>query len=118
MGIGIGDLGLAWQCLRIAVALDPGHCEAATNLGVLEMRKGADEQARAYFRGAQKAGSHAFEPFFNGALLAFKAGDFQEAAELVGGGMVGWRYYFVLKNFVLKMLSCLSWWVQCLEVVI
>ena len=28
-------------------------------------------------RVAQKEGDHTFEPYFNGALMAFKAGDFQ-----------------------------------------
>jgi tetratricopeptide repeat protein 8 len=50
VAIGIGDVNLANQCLRLAVALDPGHVEAHTNLGVLEYRKGNDAQARAHFR--------------------------------------------------------------------
>ena len=50
VGIGIGDLALAYQCLRIAISINPQHAEAYNNLGVLEYRKGNDEQARAYFR--------------------------------------------------------------------
>ena len=32
---------------------------------------------------AQKEGDHTFEPYFNGALMAFKAGDFQDSFDLV-----------------------------------
>lgn len=35
-------------------------------------------------RSGQREGSHVFEVFFNGALLAYKAGDFQVSFELVG----------------------------------
>lgn len=31
--VGIGDLGLAYQCFKIAVAINPAHAEAHTNLG-------------------------------------------------------------------------------------
>lgn len=34
-------------------------------------------------RSGQREGSHVFEVFFNGALLAFKAGDFQVSFDLV-----------------------------------
>jgi hypothetical protein len=37
-------------------------------------------------RSAVAGGAHAFEPLYNGALLAFKLGDFQEAFDLVGEG--------------------------------
>lgn len=33
-------------------------------------------------RVAQKEGDHTFEPYYNGALLAFNTGDFQEAFDL------------------------------------
>ena len=53
VAIGIGDLTLAHQCLRCASAIDPGHVEASNNLGVLENRKGNEEQARSYYRWVQ-----------------------------------------------------------------
>ncbi|KAL6759471.1 TRP protein for flagellar function [Haematococcus lacustris] len=89
VAVGIGDLGLAGQCLRLAVALDPGHAEAHTNLGVLEGRKGNDTLARSHFMSAQASG-HAFEPFFNGGLLAFKTGDFQESFTLVSQALAAY----------------------------
>jgi len=44
VAIGIGQLGWAEQCFRLAVALDPNHGEALNNLGVLESRKGQLQQ--------------------------------------------------------------------------
>ena len=40
IGIGIGDLGLAYQANKIAVSHNANHAEAFNNLGVLELRKG------------------------------------------------------------------------------
>ena len=82
IGIGIGDLGLAYQSLKIAVSIEAKHAESFNNLGVLELRKGNVDQARANFQTAASLVPHLFEPFFNGALLAFKLGDFQESFEL------------------------------------
>lgn len=83
VAIGIGDLSLAYQCFKLAISIDPSHAEAFNNLGVLEYRKGNDEQARSHFRSGQKQAAHVFELHYNGALLAFKLGDFQESFELV-----------------------------------
>ncbi|KAF5838486.1 TRP protein for flagellar function [Dunaliella salina] len=79
VAIGIGDLNLAYQCLRCACAIDPSHVEATNNLGVLEHRSGGEEQARAYFSAGQASEGCSYEPYFNGALLSFKLGDLQEA---------------------------------------
>eukprot|EP00741_Cyanophora_paradoxa_P011225 tig00020554_g10845.t1 len=83
VAIGIGDLGLAYQAFKIAVSVDAQHAASFNNLGVLELRKGNVEQARGNFATAQRLAPVMFEPFFNGALLAFKLGDFQESFELV-----------------------------------
>ncbi len=80
VGLSLGDLSMAAQALRTAIAADPLHAEAHTNLGVLEMRRGSAEAARAHFATAQKVGgSFLFEPWFNGALASFRAGELQEA---------------------------------------
>lgn len=39
-----GDVSMAYQCFRLAIAANNDHAEAFTNLGVLEMRKGNIEQ--------------------------------------------------------------------------
>lgn len=82
VAIGIGDLGLAYQAFKIAISVDSSHAEAYANLGVLELRKGNVDAARSNFRAVQGMAPHMFEPFFNGALLAYKLGDFQESFEL------------------------------------
>lgn len=50
VAIGIGDLTLAYQCLKIAISINPEHVEAYNNLGVLEYRKGNDDLARNLFK--------------------------------------------------------------------
>lgn len=40
IGIGIGDLGLAYQSFKISVSHNANHAESFNNLGVLELRKG------------------------------------------------------------------------------
>ena len=82
VAIGIGDLGLGYQAFKIAISIDSNHVESYANLGVLELRKGNLDAARANFQTVHEMAPYMFEPFFNGALLAFKLGDFQEAHEL------------------------------------
>lgn len=82
VGIGIGDLGLAYQCFKVAVSIDPGHAEAFNNLGVLEVRKGNLPVAAADFAHARDASDCVFEPAYNGALVAYKSGDFLQSFRL------------------------------------
>ena len=49
---------------------------------MLELRTGHVDAARSTFHAVQGKAPHMFEPFFNGALLAYKLGDFQESFEL------------------------------------
>jgi tetratricopeptide (TPR) repeat protein len=44
VALGVGDLALAYQCWRLAHALNPEHVEALTNLAALEARQGRKEQ--------------------------------------------------------------------------
>eukprot|EP01029_Cantina_marsupialis_P010012 TRINITY_DN2297_c0_g1_i1.p1 TRINITY_DN2297_c0_g1~~TRINITY_DN2297_c0_g1_i1.p1 ORF type:complete len:508 (+),score=66.95 TRINITY_DN2297_c0_g1_i1:60-1583(+) len=83
IAIGIGDLGLAYQAFRIAVSVDANHAESYNNLGVLELRKRTIETARANFEMSQRLGEIMFEPFYNGALLSYKIGDFEQSFKLV-----------------------------------
>ena len=43
---GIGDLTLAYQCFKLALAFNNDHAEAYNNLAVLELRRGRVEQVR------------------------------------------------------------------------
>lgn len=49
---------------------------------ILELRKGNIEQARSNFQSSLRLSPHLFEPFFNGALVAFKLGDCQESFDM------------------------------------
>lgn len=41
---GVGDVGMAYQCFRLAFSTNQQNAEACCNLGVLEMRKGNFDQ--------------------------------------------------------------------------
>jgi len=67
---GVGDCNLAMQCLRLCLSADSNHASAYNNLGVLEMRLGHPEQARAFFQAAGSLAAYLFEPHHNYAKLA------------------------------------------------
>jgi len=77
LAVGIGDLTLAYQCLRLALVADNDHGEAFNNLGVLEMRKGHTEQARSFLQSAIQLSDSMYEAQYNLALLSEKIGDIQ-----------------------------------------
>lgn len=79
VAMGIGDTGLALQCFRLALASNNDHSEAYNNLGVLELRKGHVDQARAFFQSAQILAPHMFEPHYNFASLSDQVGDLQSS---------------------------------------
>ena len=83
IAIAIGDLGMAYQSFKISISCDPNHVESFNNLGVLELRKSKIEQAKANFHQAVQLSGTAYEPLYNGALLCYKIGDFQESFTLV-----------------------------------
>jgi tetratricopeptide repeat protein 8 len=79
VAVGLGDSVLAYQALKVALSVDSGHAESMVNLGVLELRRERADSARALFSSAQRLAPHLFEGWYNGALLSYKMGDFQEA---------------------------------------
>ena len=79
VAIGVGDLGLAYQALKIAINIDPNHAESFNNLAVLELRKGNIESAQDLFKSSINQAPHLFEPVFNNGLLAFKLGEFRDS---------------------------------------
>ncbi|CAH1791070.1 unnamed protein product [Owenia fusiformis] len=83
VALGIGDMNLAYQCFRLAISASNDHPEAYNNLGVLELRKGHIEQARAFFQSAQSMAPHMFEPHYNFAQLSDKVGDLQSSYNAV-----------------------------------
>eukprot|EP00903_Cladosiphon_okamuranus_P013708 g12764.t1 len=84
VAIGIGDLGLAYQAFKIAISVDSNHAESYCNLAALEVRKQNPEAARSNLKMAQTLAPYLFEPFYNGALLAYRSGDLQEAFSMCG----------------------------------
>ena len=69
---------MAYQAFTTASAVDSTHAEALTNLGVLEVQQGNDAAALRRFQGAQKMAPHAYEAWYNGALVSMRAGNLQE----------------------------------------
>eukprot|EP01138_Halocafeteria_seosinensis_P000719 gb/GECG01000736.1/.p1 GENE.gb/GECG01000736.1/~~gb/GECG01000736.1/.p1 ORF type:complete len:522 (+),score=58.36 gb/GECG01000736.1/:1-1566(+) len=79
IAIGIGDLGLAYQALRVASSVDNCHAESYNNLGVLEVKKNNAEGALSNFQSAKTLADHLFEPYYNAALIAHRRGNLEEA---------------------------------------
>ncbi|XP_031574824.1 tetratricopeptide repeat protein 8-like isoform X2 [Actinia tenebrosa] len=90
VALGIGDMALAYQCFRLALASQNDHAEAYNNLGVLEMRKGHNDQARAFLQAAASLSSVMYEPHYNHALLSFKIGDLQSSYSSANKAMEGY----------------------------
>ncbi len=87
VAIGIGDLSLAYQALKVAISVDPKHAESYCNLGVLDLRKGDVESAKGMFATAGSLAPFLFEPSYNAALLAYKRGNLEGAFEAVKGAL-------------------------------
>lgn len=66
----LGDLIMAEECLRLAIASDNRHALAYNNLGVIEIRNGNITAARTYFHAAANIASYLYEAHFNSAHLA------------------------------------------------
>lgn len=81
--MGLGDRVLAYQALKVAVALNGSHAEARNNLGVLESHKGEADAALVEYRAAQECGPALYEPLYNGALTAVRAGELETAHQQV-----------------------------------
>ncbi|XP_048830662.1 tetratricopeptide repeat protein 8 isoform X2 [Brienomyrus brachyistius] len=79
VALGIGDLALAYQCCKLALASNNNHAEAYNNLAVLEFRKGRIEQAKAFLQTASSLAPHMYEPHFNLSTLSDKMGDLQSS---------------------------------------
>ena len=80
---GVGDLRLAYQCLRIALVANNDHAEAYNNLGVLESKRGNIEEARSHFQTSISLSVYMYEPHYNLAHVSDKVGDFQTSFKSV-----------------------------------
>uniref|UniRef100_A0A673XK40 Tetratricopeptide repeat domain 8 n=1 Tax=Salmo trutta TaxID=8032 RepID=A0A673XK40_SALTR len=79
VAVGIGDLTLASQCFKLALAFNNDHAEAYNNLAVLELRRGHIEQSKAFLQTAASLAPHMYEPHFNYSTLSDKIGDLQSS---------------------------------------
>uniref|UniRef100_A0A3B4B2V0 Uncharacterized protein n=1 Tax=Periophthalmus magnuspinnatus TaxID=409849 RepID=A0A3B4B2V0_9GOBI len=79
VAVGIGDVTLAYQCFKLALAFNNDHAEAYNNLAVLELRKGRVEQSKAFLQTAASLAPHMYEPHFNLSILSEKIGDLQSS---------------------------------------
>lgn len=79
----MGDLTLAYQAFRISAAANPDNAESLNALGVLDMRRGNLDSAKVFLASAREKQPFMHEPCFNGALLARRMGDIEEASKLI-----------------------------------
>jgi tetratricopeptide repeat protein 8 len=103
VAIGIGDLNLAFQSFKIAIAVDSNHAESFNNLGVLELRKNSVPQATSNFEASQKLAPHVFEPYYNGALVAFKQGNCQESFSLAQKALEAFPDHMDTKDLIKEL---------------
>ena len=83
IALGAGNLAMAEQALKICLAADPAHAGALNNLGVLASRKTGLRSALTHLAAATQAAEHAYEPAYNSALLAWRAGSIADAHQMV-----------------------------------
>ncbi|KRX09628.1 hypothetical protein PPERSA_09298 [Pseudocohnilembus persalinus] len=82
--INLGDLGMAYKCLKVVLSYDPTHAEAYNNLGILEIRKnGSIERGKYELAQSRKEGEFLIEPHYNSALWAYNSSEFQQAYDFV-----------------------------------
>ena len=74
---------MAYQCFRLSLSANNNHAESFNNIGVLEVRRGNIDQARAFFQTASGLADHLFEPNFNLATLTSRSGDLQTSYVVV-----------------------------------
>jgi len=101
VAIGLGDLPLAYQALKISLAYNGEHFESLNNLGVLEIKKGNLMQAKSNFLLSCNNSDFSFEPYYNYASLKFKNGDLEEAFKYINKSLEIYPEHFESKE--LKM---------------
>lgn len=107
VAIGVGDLSLAYQALKIAISFNGEHFEAFNNLGVLELKKDSPEQARSNFLQSCKNTDYSFEPYYNYAVARYRQGDLEETLKFVEKSVEIYPFHYEskeLKETVIKRL--------------
>lgn len=108
VAIGLGDVGLGYQCLKLAVTCDPKHAEAFVNLGVLEHRLQKHSQAKAHYQTAASNADNLYEAQFNLALLAQTSGDIQTTYNAVRAALEAFPEHKNSKTLLEEVKNLLS----------
>lgn len=108
IAIGIGDLPLAYQSLKIAIAYNGIHFESFNNLGILEIKKGNFEQAKSNFLLACQNTDFSFEPYYNYAAMRYKQGDLEESLKFSKRSLEIFPEHFDSKELQNKVINELS----------
>ncbi|KAJ8871108.1 hypothetical protein PR048_027412 [Dryococelus australis] len=108
VALGVGDSNLATQCLRLSLSTDNNHAPSYNNLGVLEIRQGRAEQARAFFQASASLAPYLFEPNFNHALLSQKVGDLQTSYMVVQKALQAYPAHIESRELLLKLQAHFS----------
>lgn len=103
VSIGLGDLSLAYQALKISISFNPDHFEAFNNLGVLEMKKGSIDQAKSNFLISCKNTDYSFEPYYNYANVRYKQGELEESIKFTRKALEIYPMHFESKELVNKI---------------
>eukprot|EP00052_Salpingoeca_macrocollata_P015276 m.121642 g.121642 ORF g.121642 m.121642 type:complete len:499 (+) comp19633_c1_seq2:60-1556(+) len=106
IAMSLGDIGLAYQCLKLTLTCDTKHAEAFNNLAVIEHRKDNIDQARSHYQSAIQAGQ-IYEPHYNLALLCYNKGDLQKAHSEVEAALECFPEHFDSKVLLQKLRSSL-----------
>ncbi|RKO87883.1 hypothetical protein BDK51DRAFT_27278 [Blyttiomyces helicus] len=82
IGVNVGDLELAYQSFKLAVAADNGYAAAWNNLGVIEQQLTQNaELAKSHFETSTKVGAHLYEPLYNAGGFALAESCFEGDSE-------------------------------------
>ncbi|KAF4665261.1 Tetratricopeptide repeat protein 8 [Perkinsus chesapeaki] len=100
IGIGVGDLALAYQAFKVSVAYDNSHAESLNNLGVLEHRKGNTELAKSFFQSSSTADGSLYEPSFNASLICYDEGNVQGCMDNLNASLDKFPEHTVSNNLM------------------
>ncbi len=103
VAIGLGDLSLAYQALKIAISFNSDHFESFNNLGVLETKKNSFDQAKSNFLISCKNTDFSFEPYYNYANLRYKQGELEESVKFGKKALEIYPQHFESKELVNKI---------------
>ncbi|CAB3397472.1 unnamed protein product [Caenorhabditis bovis] len=79
----VGDLRYAARAYRIALSMDPDHCESLVNLGILKHQDGKIDEARSLYQAAVSKNPQMFEANFNLGMVSYQQGKYDDCRRLI-----------------------------------